>query len=181
MILDPSVPLRKGFRLRILDSVRTKAQRLAFIRVFHSRKRERLVRNYFFVAVILIAGGLISAGLLEIYFRYVEGLEQVGSTQQDAATAAALRIERFIQDVATTMKAATKSADLSSPRISKEYEFELKRLLFLAPAITEAVALDSRGIVQAQASRFRAVSPRGRSDLSQSAAFQNTRQGSSYF
>src|SRR6185503_8777430 len=181
MILDPSALLRTGFRLRILHSVRAKVQRLAFHRIFPGRRRERLVRNYFFVAIILIAGGLISAGLLEIYFRYVEGLEQVGSMQQDAATAAALRIERFIQDIATTMKAATKSAELSSPRISKEYEFELKRLLFLAPAITEAVALDNSGIVQAQASRFRAVSPRVRSDLSQSAAFKETRRGNSYF
>ena len=57
------------------------------------------------------------------------------------------------------MKAATKSADISSPKISTEYEFELKRLLFLAPAITEALALDTEGVVQAQASRFRAVSP----------------------
>ena len=181
MILDPSALLRTGFRLRILDSVRVKVQRLAFLRIFPGRRRERLVRNYFFISVILIAGGLISAGLLEIYFRYIEGLEQVGSTQHDAATAAALRIERFIQDIATTMKAATKSANLSSPRISKEYEFELKRLLFLASAITEAVALDSSGIVQAQASRFRAVSPRVRIDLSQSAAFQDARQGNSYF
>jgi signal transduction histidine kinase len=181
MILDPSAPIRTGFRLRILDSVRAKVQRLAFIRIFRGRRRERLVRNYFFVAVILIAGGLISAGLLEIYFRYIEGLEQVGSAQQNAASAAALRIERFIQDIATTMKAATKSAELSSSRISKEYEFELKRLLFLAPTITEAVALDSSGLVQAQVSRFRAVSPRVRSDLSQSAAFQDARQGNSYF
>jgi signal transduction histidine kinase len=157
-----------------------KVQRLAFLRIFPGRRRERLVRNYFFVAVILIAGGLISAGILEIYFRYVEGLEQVGSTQQDAATAAALRIERFIQDVATTMKAATKSANLSSPKISKEYEFELKRLLFLAPAITEAVALDIDGAVRAQVSRFRAASL-VTSDLSQSAAFQDARQGNSYF
>jgi signal transduction histidine kinase len=181
MILDPSAPLRTGFGLRILDSVRAKVQRLALIRMFQSRKRERLVRKYFFVSVILIAGGLISAGLLEIYFRYMEGLEQVGIAQQDAASGAALRIERFIQDIATTMKAATKSAELSSSKISKEYEFELKRLLYLAPAITEAVALDGSGIVQAQASRFRAVSPRVRSDLSQSAAFQDVRRGNSYF
>jgi signal transduction histidine kinase len=181
MILDPSAPLRTGFRLRILDSVRAKVQRLALIRMFQSRKRERLVRKYFFVSVILIAGGLISAGLLEIYFRYVEGLEQVGSTQQDVALSAAVRIERFIQDIATTMKAATKSAELSSPRISKEYEFELKRLLFLAPAITEAVALDSSGIVQAQASRFRAVSALVGTDLSESAALKETRRGNSYF
>ena len=181
MILDPSAPLRTGLRLRILDSVRAKVQRLAFSRIFRGRRRERLVRNYFFVAVILIAGGLISAGLLEIYFRYIEGLEQVGSTQQDTASSAALRIERFMQDIATTMKAATKSADLSPPRISKEYEFELKRLLFLAPAITEAVALDSSGIVQAQASRFRAVSASVETDLSRSAVFKEAKRGNSYF
>ena len=181
MILDPSAPLRTGFGLRILDSVRAKVRRLAFIRIFRGRRRERLVRNYFFILVILIAGGLISAGLLEIYFRYIEGLEQVGSTQQDAASGAALRIERFMQDIATTMKAATKSADLSPLRISKEYEFELKRLLFLAPAITEAVALDSSGIVQAQASRFRAVSASVETDLSRSAVFKETKRGNSYF
>ena len=82
MILDPSAPLKTCSGLRIFDSIRAKVQRLAFIRIFRGRRRERLVRNYFFVSVILIAGGLISAGLLEIYFRYVEGLEQVGSTQQ---------------------------------------------------------------------------------------------------
>ena len=32
------------------------------IRIFRTRRRERLIRNYFFVSVILIAGGLISAG-----------------------------------------------------------------------------------------------------------------------
>jgi signal transduction histidine kinase len=181
MISDPSAPLKIGFKLRILESVRAKVQRLAFIRMFRSRKRERLVRKYFFVSVILIAGGLISADLLEIYFRYVEGLEQVGSMQQDAATAAALRIERFIQEIATTMKAATKSAELSVPRISKEYEFELQRLLFLAPAITEAVALGNDGAVQAQVSRFRAVSPLVRTDFSQSPAFKETRQGIASF
>ncbi len=165
----------------ILDSIRVKLRHLPFIRIFRDRRRERLVRSYFFVSVILIAGGLISAGLLEIYFRYMEGLEQVGLAQQDAATGAALQIERFIQDIATTMKATTKSADVSSPEISTEYEFELKRLLFLAPAITEALALDIYGVVQAQVSRFRAVSPLLMRDLSQSAAFQQSKQGKSYF
>ena len=56
------------------------------------------------------------------------------------------------------MKAATKTADISSPKISKEYQFELKRLLFLAPPITEALVLDADGVIQAQASHFRAVS-----------------------
>jgi signal transduction histidine kinase len=173
MILD--------FRLPILDFIRAKLRLSPFIGILRSRRRERLVRDYFFVSVILIAGGLISAGLLEIYFRYMEGLEQVGIAQQDAASGAALRIERFIQDIATTMTAATKSADISSPEISTEYEFELKRLLFLAPAITEALALDADGVIQAQASRFRAVSPLLRKSLSESAAFRQAKQGQTYF
>ena len=48
-----------------------KLRQLAFHPIFRSRRRERLVRNYFFLSVILIAGGLISAGLFEIYFRYM--------------------------------------------------------------------------------------------------------------
>ena len=84
-------------------------------------------------------------GLLEIYFRYKEGLEQIGLTQQDAAAGAALRIERFVQDIATTMKAVTKSPDIRSSKKRIDYEFELKRLFFLAPAITEALVLDTEG------------------------------------
>jgi signal transduction histidine kinase len=181
MILDPSAPFRTRSRLRIFDFLRAKVQRLSFVRIFRRRRRERLVRDYFFVSVLLIAGGLVSAGVLEIYFRYAEGLEQVGYTQQDAATAAALRIERFIQDVATTMRAATKSADLSSSRISKGFEFELKRLLFLAPVITEAIALDHDGFIRAQVSRFRAIAPLLGGDLSQSAAFREAKLGQSHF
>ena len=71
----------------ILDSLRMKLRNLPFIRILRGRRRERLVRNYFFISVFLIAGGLVSAGLLEIYFRYNESLEQVHLAQQDAASA----------------------------------------------------------------------------------------------
>ena len=149
--------------------------------IFSARRRQRLVRNYFFVSAILIAGGLISAGLLEIYFRYKEGLEQIGFIQQDAANSAALGIERFIQDIATTMKAVTKSPDIRASQKRTDYEFELKRLFFLAPAITEALVLDTEGVIQARVSRFRAVSPLLKRDFSQSAAFKASSQGKSYF
>src|SRR5262250_1479152 len=173
MILD--------FRLPTLDSIRAKVRDSAFMRIFRGGERQRLVRDYFFVSAILIVGGLISAGLLEIYFRYREGLEQIGIVQQDAATNAAVRIEQFIQDIATTMKAVTKSAGIPRKEMPIDYEFELKRLFFLAPAITEALVLDTEGVIQARVSRFRAVSPLLKRDLSQSAAFQQSSQGKSYF
>ena len=69
-----------------------KLRNLPFIRILRGRRREGLVRSYFFISVFLIAGGLVSAGLLEIYFRYSESLEQVHLAQQDAATGAALQL-----------------------------------------------------------------------------------------
>lgn len=158
-----------------------KVRPLSLVRSFRSGGRRRLVRRYFFVSAFLIAGGLISAGLLEIYFRYSESLEQAHLAQQEAASRGAFQIERFIQDIATTMNAFTKSADIGSPEKSKEYEFELKRLLFLAPAVTEALVLDGGGVIRVQASRFRAVAPQLKRDLSQTVAFQQSKQGQTYF
>jgi signal transduction histidine kinase len=143
--------------------------------------RERLVRDYFFVSVILLAGGLISSGLVEIYFRYQENLEQLTRAQQDTVVGASLKIERFLQDVVTTMKATTKSRDITPNGISLSYEFELKRLLFLEPAITEATALSSDGVMRAQTSRFRAISSDAGKDFSTSAAFRQSKQGKPYF
>jgi len=143
--------------------------------------RGRLVRHYFFISVLFIACGLITIGLLEIYFRYHESRETLALLQKETAAVAALKIERFIQDVETAMKAATKGRDIAHGGISQEYKFELKRLLFLAPAITEAIALDANGFKQAQISRFRAVSPDIRKDFSSLESFQRAKQGKSYF
>jgi signal transduction histidine kinase len=158
------------------------------LRIFRERlhlarraRRERLVRHYFFFSVILLAGGLISSGLVEIYFRYQENLEQLAATQQDAAVGASLKIERFIQDVVTSMRAATKSRDIAPDGISPSYEFELKRLLFLEPAITEVTALSRDGVIRVQTSRFRAVSSDAGKDFSTSAAFRQSKQGKPYF
>ena len=57
-----------GFKLRKF---------LERLHLFHRGRHERLVRHYFFFSVILLAGGLISSGLVEIYFRYQENLEQL--------------------------------------------------------------------------------------------------------
>ena len=150
-------------------------------KISHRVGRGRLVRHYFFISVLLIAGGLITSGLLEIYFRYHESRETLALLQKETAAVAALKIERFIQDVETAMKAATKGRDIAHGGISQEYKFELKRLLFLAPAITEAIALDANGFKQAQISRFRAVSPDIRKDFSSLESFQRAKQGKSYF
>src|SRR5215475_16123668 len=159
---------------RIIENLRSKIQNRL------GRRGGRLVRYYFLVSMLLIAGGLIASGLLEIYFRYHESREHLAILQREAAAVAAVKIDRFIRDVETAMKAASKGQDVAQGELSSNYKFELKRLLFLAPAITEAVVLNAEGIKQVQISRFRGVSTDVTSDLSALTAFQQTKQGKSY-
>ena len=150
---------------------------LPFLQAFRRRRRGRLVRHYFLISLLLIAGGLISSAALEIYFRYRESQEQIALLEQQAAAVAALKIERFVQDIVTAIKSSTKSREVMQGRVSPEYRFELKRLLYLTPAITEAVALDIDGVKQAHVSRAGAVSSDARSDFAPSAGFQRALQG----
>jgi signal transduction histidine kinase len=149
--------------------------------LFRRRRRGRLVRHYFLISLLLIAGGLISSAILEIYFRYRETQEQIARLEREAAAVAALKIERFVQDITTAIRAATKSREAAQSNISPEYRFELKRLLYIAPAITEAVALNISGAKQAHVSRAGAVSPNTRSDFSASPGFKRAVQGSPDF
>jgi signal transduction histidine kinase len=162
-----------------MGDLRSKLESLAsqIIPLFRRRTRGRLVRHYFLISLLLIAGGLISSAALEIYFRYRESQEQIALLEQQAAAVAALKIERFVQDIVTAIKSSTKSREVMQGRVSPEYRFELKRLLYLTPAITEAVALDIDGVKQAHVSRAGAVSQDARSDFAPSPGFQRALQG----
>jgi signal transduction histidine kinase len=131
--------------------------------------------------VLLIAGALIASGLLEIYFRYQESMEQLAFQQREAANVAALKIQTFIHDIETAMKAATKHQSTDSQKSSADYEFELKKLFYLAPPITEASVIALDGIAMTHISRSHAVSLDADRNFSRSAAFQKAVQGQSYF
>src|SRR5215470_18305520 len=159
----------------ISESLKNIKSQLAAL--FGRRRRGRLVRHYFLISLLLIAGGLISSAVLEIYFRYRESQEQIARLESQTAAVAALKIERFVQDIVFAIKASTKSREIMQGRVSPEYRFELKRLLYLTPAITEAVALDIDGVKQAHVSRAGAVSQDARSDFSASAEFKRALKG----
>jgi hypothetical protein len=145
------------------------------------RKRGRLVRHYFLVSVILISGGLITSGIIELYFQYHESSADLVKLQQEITSGAASKIEQFIQDIEQTTRGATKSREITEKGLSPEYEFELRRLLVIAPAITEAMAIDNQGIVQVAVSRFTSVLPRGQKIDSALPALESAREGKSYF
>jgi signal transduction histidine kinase/HAMP domain-containing protein len=168
----------------MFQQLKTKIQNLRdlpFPRLFSGRRRGRLVRDYFFISVLLIGGGLIASGLVEIYFRYLESREQLGSVQKEVATGAAVKIERFVQEIHNTLKGATKSREIAPKGLTTEFRFELEKLLLIAPAVTEALALDENGAIRVQASRLRTVLPEVKRDLSTAPPFLTAKQGKSYF
>lgn len=154
---------------------------MAFTNLQIFRRRGRLVRHYFFISLILISGGLITSGLLEIYFRYKESQEQIALLHQEVTAGTAFKIERFIQDLEGTIRAATKSREIIRKGLTPEYKFELEKLLTIARPITEVMALDAQGFAQLRVSRLRAVFPVEQRDHSRSAAFQQAKGGKSYF
>jgi signal transduction histidine kinase len=145
------------------------------------RRRGRLLRNYFLISFVLLAGGLITSGLWEIYFRYQEIRAHIALAQQEAAAGAAARLGQFIQELHRSVTATTRSREVSAKGLSPDYQFELERLLLIAPAITEVVALDDSGLVRARASRLRTVLPEDQHDFSATLAFQQARRGQTHF
>jgi signal transduction histidine kinase len=127
---------------------------------------------------MLIGGGLIVSGFLEIYFRYYESQEQIAREQGEVATGAFFKIAEFILEIEGQMKAATVSRDIANKGLSPEYRFELKKLLSIASAITEARALDDKGDVRVYVSRFLVGD---KQDYSKSASFLQAKQGVTFF
>jgi signal transduction histidine kinase len=145
------------------------------------RRRGRLLRHYFLISFVLVAGGLVTSGLWEIYFRFQEIREHIGFLQQEAATGAAFKLGQFIQEIHRSMSAATRSREVTAQGLSPSYQFELEKLLLISPAITETVALDANGMVRARASRLRTVLPEDQTDFSATLAFQQARRGLTHF
>jgi hypothetical protein len=154
---------------------------IPFFRHFKNRNRGRLVRHYFFVFVILIAGGLVTSGLLEIYFRYHETQEQIGRLQAQVANEAVAKIAEYFLQMEKEMKSAATNRFVAEKRFSAEYRFELLKLLSFAPAITDLVALDRDAVVRVHVSRFRVILPEEEPDYSKAPGFLQAKEGVTFF
>jgi signal transduction histidine kinase/HAMP domain-containing protein len=168
-----------AFMLESIENLKSKVQNLA--ELFRGRRRGRLVRHYFVISVILLGGGLITSGLLEIYFGYWENQENVNLLQQEVAAAAAFKTEQFIQQIEAALRTATKSPEIARKGLSEEFQAELTRLLLVTPAIEEAMVLDLAGHIRLQASRFRAVLPEDKEEMPPQTAFETAKEGKSFF
>jgi two-component system, NtrC family, sensor kinase len=142
---------------------------------------DRLLRRTFVSALILISGGLITSGVIELYFRYQESLESIGSSQRQMAEGAAFKIEQFVKEIERTMRASTKTREIVTKGLTNTYRFELIKLLKIAPAITEASAIDSNGREQAVVSRLRVILSEDLKDRSSDEVFLMARKGQTFF
>lgn len=153
----------------------------SIIRYFPGRRRGRLMRDYFLISVLLVVGGLVTSGAVEIYFSYLESREQLALVQKEIAAGAAGKIERFVEEIHNILRAATKSPTIAPERLTSEFRIELEKLLLIAPAITEAIVFNEQGAIQVQTSRLRTVFPESESDFANSAPFAQAKQGNTYF
>jgi signal transduction histidine kinase len=161
--------------IAVIENLKSKIQN------HFGRKRGRLIRHYFLISLVLISGGLITSGLSELYFRYRESAADLVRLQQEITSGAASKIEQFIQEIERTTRGAAKSREITEKGLSPEYRFELRRLLAIAPAITEAVAIDSDGISRVAVSRLTRVLPGDEKIDSALPALQLAKEGKSYF
>jgi signal transduction histidine kinase len=139
------------------------------------------MRDYFLISVLLVGGGLTASGLIEIYFSFEESQQHLARLQREIAAGAAIKIERFVQEIHNTLKGATRSREIAPKGLTAEFRFELEKLLLIAPAITEAIALNENGAIQVQASRLRTVLPDAKKEYATSPAFLHAKQGKSFF
>jgi len=158
-----------------------KFSELPIIGLFSGGRRSRLKRDYFLISVLLVGGGLIVSGLIEIYYRYQESREQLALVQKEIAAGAAFKIEHFVQEIHNTLRGATKSREIAPKGLTPEFRFELEKLLLIAPAVTEAIALNEQGSIQVQASRLRTVLPDSKKDFAGTDAFKQAKEGKAYF
>jgi signal transduction histidine kinase len=146
-----------------------------------SKGSGRLLRRTFVIALVLVSGGLLTSGMVELFFRYRESVEAIEALQREMAQGAAFKIQQFVRDIEKTLRASTQAQEIIAAGLTEAYRFELIKLLKVAPAITEAVALDADGRERLKVSRVRMLLPEDLRDRSMAEAFMGARGGRSYF
>lgn len=141
----------------------------------------RLVQRTFLIALLLVSGGLLTSGAIELYFRYRESVEVIGALQREMAQGAAFKIQQYVQDIEKTLRASTLAQEIVMGGLTESYKFELLKLLKVAPAVTDAVVTDATGHELFKVSRVRMLLPQELSDHSESEALARTRGGRSFF
>jgi class 3 adenylate cyclase/HAMP domain-containing protein len=115
--------------------------------------RGRLLRKYAVILAALVAGALVVAGAVQIWFAYGEHRDALLRIQREKATAAAAAIERFVAGIQGQLGWTTHAIAYAGPDGVEQRRFDFIRLLRQVPAITELAYLDGDGREQLRISR----------------------------
>jgi signal transduction histidine kinase len=140
-----------------------------------------LLRRTFLIALLLVSGGLLSSGVLELFFRHRESVDSIGALQREMAQGVAFKIQQFVQDIEKTLRASTQTPEMVSSGLTEAYRFQLIKLLRVTPAVTTATALDGKGQEQIKVSRVQMVRTEDLGQHATGEAFAQARQGLTFF
>jgi signal transduction histidine kinase len=143
--------------------------------------RGRLLRRTFLIAFLMVSGGLIASGAIELMFRYRESVESIGALQREMAQGAAFKIHQFVQDIERTLRASTQTPEIVTGGLTEAYRFQLIKLLRVAPAITTVTAMDAAGRERFKVSRVQMVRSEDLQTIGADEAFERARKGESFF
>ena len=141
----------------------------------------RLLRRTFVLAFVLISGGLITSGGLELFFRYRDSVDDIAILQREMAQGAAFKIRQFVRDIEKTMRASTQTPQNITEGLGEAFRFQLIKMMKVSPAISTSVAIDRSGREILKASRVEMVNLDELADRSADPAFLEASQGRSYY
>ena len=141
--------------------------------------RGSLFRKYVVYFVALVSAALIVSGLVGLYFTYEENKSALLNLQREKASAAASRIESYVQEIERQL--GWMRLPQVGPTTPEQRRIEYLKLLRLVPAITDVVLLDATGHEQLRVSRLGMDVTGGEADLSKDPKFLETKGGKTYF
>lgn len=110
-----------------------------------SPTRSGLLRRTFLIAFVLVSGGLITGGVIELYYRYLETMDTIAMLQGEMARSAAFKIRQFVRDIEKTLRATPQSRENVRGGLSDAYRFQLLKMMKITPAITTMVVIGEDG------------------------------------
>jgi|GEM_PF-1587553 len=142
--------------------------------------KRHLVRSYFLVSFFLVGFGILTSGLIGTYYHLSDIQEQASHLQQEIASSAAYKIEKFIEDIEGSMKAVTLSREIIANGLSPDIDFQLNKLLKLSAPVSEAFAADANGVIYKHVSRVRTIALKSKQSISSTNAFQKAIKGETF-
>ncbi|MGQ0752333.1 MAG: SpoIIE family protein phosphatase [Betaproteobacteria bacterium] len=140
-----------------------------------------LFRKYIVALVALVTGTLLISGITEIYFSHQEHKTALLRVEQEKALAAAWKIEQFTREVEREVVMLARSPWSSRAMPAAERQFEYRRTLGRAHAISEITRIDSAGREQLTVSRLALDAIGRKTDRSDDPIFRAAKAGRTYF